>query len=81
MPGIVVVLRRHRSRTQAELQDMGILWARAEMANLALGTRLLELQRRSAAKLGGIGPNPKQEAKIHRTKQIDDADVEAMRAH
>jgi dienelactone hydrolase len=29
MPGIVIVHSHHRPRTQAELQDMGILWARA----------------------------------------------------
>jgi cephalosporin-C deacetylase-like acetyl esterase len=29
MPGIVIIHSHHRPRTQAELQDMGILWARA----------------------------------------------------
>src|SRR5262249_27442636 len=34
MPGIVIVHSHHRPRTQAELQDMGILWARAGSAVL-----------------------------------------------
>ncbi len=29
MPGIVIIHSHHRPRTQAEMQDMGILWARA----------------------------------------------------
>ncbi|MBI3694089.1 MAG: acetylxylan esterase [Acidobacteria bacterium] len=36
MPGIVIVHSHHRPRTQAELQDMGILWARAGCAVLIM---------------------------------------------
>jgi cephalosporin-C deacetylase-like acetyl esterase len=36
MPGIVIVHSHHRPRTQAELQDMGILWARVGAAVLIL---------------------------------------------
>ncbi len=36
MPGIILVHSHHRPRTQAELQDMGILWARAGAAVLIL---------------------------------------------
>ena len=35
-PGIVIVHSHHRPRTQAELQDMGILWARAGAAVLIM---------------------------------------------
>jgi dienelactone hydrolase len=34
MPGIVIIPSHHRPRTQAELQDMGILWARVGCAVL-----------------------------------------------
>ena len=34
MPGIVIVHSLHRPKTQAELQDMGMLWARAGCAVL-----------------------------------------------
>jgi dienelactone hydrolase len=36
MPGIVIIHSHHRPRTQAELQDMGILWARAGSAVLIM---------------------------------------------
>jgi dienelactone hydrolase len=36
MPAFVVVHSHHRPRTQAELQDMGILWARAGAAVLVM---------------------------------------------
>ncbi len=36
MPGIVIVHSHHRPRTQAELQDIGILWARAGCAVLIM---------------------------------------------
>lgn len=36
MPGMVIIHSHHRPRTQAELQDMGILWARAGCAVLIL---------------------------------------------
>jgi len=36
MPGIVIVHSHHRPRTQAELQDMGILWARVGCAVLIM---------------------------------------------
>jgi cephalosporin-C deacetylase-like acetyl esterase len=36
MPGIVVVHSLHRPKSQAEIQDMGILWARAGCAVLAM---------------------------------------------
>jgi cephalosporin-C deacetylase-like acetyl esterase len=36
VPGIVVVHSHHRPRTQAELQDMGILWARVGSAVLIM---------------------------------------------
>ena len=36
MPGIIIVHSHHRPRTQAELQDMGILWARAGCAVLIM---------------------------------------------
>jgi len=36
MPGIIIVHSHHRPRTQAELQDMGILWARANCAVLIM---------------------------------------------
>jgi hypothetical protein len=36
MPGIVLVHSQHRPRTQAELQDMGILWARSGAAVLIM---------------------------------------------
>ena len=36
MPGIVIIHSHHRPRTQAELQDMGILWARAGCAVLIM---------------------------------------------
>jgi cephalosporin-C deacetylase-like acetyl esterase len=36
MPGILIVHSHHRPRTQAELQDMGILWARAGCAVLIM---------------------------------------------
>ena len=36
MPGIVIIHSLHRPRTQAELQDMGILWARAGCAVLIM---------------------------------------------
>jgi cephalosporin-C deacetylase-like acetyl esterase len=36
MPGIVIVHSHHRPRTQAELQDMGILWARLGCAVLIM---------------------------------------------
>lgn len=36
MPGIVIVHSHHRPRTQGELQDMGILWARAGCAVLIM---------------------------------------------
>ena len=36
MPGIVIIHSHHRPRTQAELQDMGILWARARCAVLIM---------------------------------------------
>ncbi len=36
MPGFVIVHSHHRPRTQAELQDMGILWARAGCAVLIM---------------------------------------------
>ncbi|HSB13947.1 MAG TPA: acetylxylan esterase, partial [Bryobacteraceae bacterium] len=36
MPGIVIIHSHHRPRTQAELQDMGILWARAGCAVLVM---------------------------------------------
>ncbi|HUQ92280.1 MAG TPA: acetylxylan esterase [Bryobacteraceae bacterium] len=36
MPALVVVHSHHRPRTQAELQDMGILWARAGAAVLVM---------------------------------------------
>jgi cephalosporin-C deacetylase-like acetyl esterase len=36
MPAIIVVHSHHRPRTQAELQDMGILWARAGCAVLIM---------------------------------------------
>jgi hypothetical protein len=36
MPGIVIVHSHHRPRPQAELQDMGILWARANCAVLIM---------------------------------------------
>jgi cephalosporin-C deacetylase-like acetyl esterase len=45
IPGIIIVPSHHRPRTQAELQDMGMLWARAGSAvliadNLGHGERL-----------------------------------------
>ena len=36
MPGIIIIHSHHRPRTQAELQDMGILWARAGAAVLIM---------------------------------------------
>ncbi|PYV15743.1 MAG: hypothetical protein DMG21_14120 [Acidobacteria bacterium] len=36
MPGIVIVHSHHRPKSQAELQDMGILWARAHCAVLIM---------------------------------------------
>ena len=36
MPGIVVVHSQHRPKTQAELQDMGIIWARSGCAVLIM---------------------------------------------
>jgi len=36
MPAIVIVHSHHRPRSQAELQDMGILWARANCAVLIM---------------------------------------------
>lgn len=36
MPAIVIVHSHHRPRTQSELQDMGILWARAGAAVLVM---------------------------------------------
>jgi cephalosporin-C deacetylase-like acetyl esterase len=36
MPGVIIVHSHHRPRTQAELQDMGILWARAGCAVLIM---------------------------------------------
>ncbi len=36
MPGMVIIHSHHRPRTQAELQDMGILWARAGCAVLIM---------------------------------------------
>jgi dienelactone hydrolase len=36
MPGMIIVHSHHRPRTQAELQDMGILWARAGCAVLIM---------------------------------------------
>jgi hypothetical protein len=36
MPGILIVHSHHRPRSQAELQDMGILWARANCAVLIM---------------------------------------------
>jgi dienelactone hydrolase len=36
MPGIVLVHSQHRPRSQAELQDMGILWARSGAAVLIM---------------------------------------------
>lgn len=36
IPGIVIIHSHHRPRTQAELQDMGILWARAGAAVLIM---------------------------------------------
>lgn len=36
MPGLVIMHSHHRPRTQAELQDMGILWARAGCAVLIM---------------------------------------------
>ncbi|HEU0140482.1 MAG TPA: acetylxylan esterase [Bryobacteraceae bacterium] len=36
LPGIVIVHSHHRPRTQAELQDMGILWARQGAAVLIM---------------------------------------------
>jgi len=36
MPGIIIVHSHHRPRSQAELQDMGILWARANCAVLIM---------------------------------------------
>jgi cephalosporin-C deacetylase-like acetyl esterase len=36
MPGIVIIHSHHRPRTQAELQDMGILWARSGCAVLIM---------------------------------------------
>jgi cephalosporin-C deacetylase-like acetyl esterase len=36
MPGMVIVHSHHRPRNQAELQDMGILWARAGCAVLIM---------------------------------------------
>jgi dienelactone hydrolase len=35
-PGIIIIHSHHRPRTQAELQDMGILWARAGCAVLIM---------------------------------------------
>jgi cephalosporin-C deacetylase-like acetyl esterase len=36
MPGMVIIHSHHRPRTQAELQDMGILWARSGCAVLIM---------------------------------------------
>ena len=36
MPGIILIHSQHRPRTQPELQDMGILWARAGAAVLIM---------------------------------------------
>jgi cephalosporin-C deacetylase-like acetyl esterase len=36
MPGMLIIHSHHRPRTQAELQDMGILWARAGCAVLVM---------------------------------------------
>lgn len=36
MPGMVIIHSHHRPRTQAELQDMGILWARVGCAVLIM---------------------------------------------
>lgn len=36
IPGMVIIHSHHRPRTQAELQDMGILWARAGCAVLIM---------------------------------------------
>ena len=36
MPGIIIVHSHHRPRSQAELQDMGILWARTNCAVLIM---------------------------------------------
>ena len=52
--------------------------ARAEMASLAPDARRAELQRRLGAKLGDIEPNPKPEVKIHWTKRLDGAEIEAL---
>jgi cephalosporin-C deacetylase-like acetyl esterase len=52
--------------------------AQAEMAKLGPDKRREELRKRLAAKLGDIEPNPKPEASIHWTKQLDGAGIEAI---